>query len=109
MPTIANPQRCFCGYHVITANGLLSWLDEDDRQVWTVGIRGPQDALSNEIAAASARLSKRLVWNAQISQAFAADCAEHRVLPIFAAVLPAEKRWQTRRLLAYLTGRRKAA
>lgn len=93
MPAIINPQLCWCGYHVVPASSLLSWLTTNDQQVWTVDIRGAVDPSPDKVAAESARLVTRLAWDAQIARAYACDCAEH-VLPIFVARHPRDRRPQ---------------
>src|SRR5512145_2504204 len=89
MPAIKNPELCYRGYHVVPASALIDWLDTDDRQVWTVEIRGGADKSDEKIAAESARLVTRLVWDARITRAFACDCAE-RALPIFEKDYPTD-------------------
>uniref|UniRef100_A0A6M3J9E8 Imm-5-like domain-containing protein n=1 Tax=viral metagenome TaxID=1070528 RepID=A0A6M3J9E8_9ZZZZ len=92
MRRIPNPVPCICGYHVVTAPQLLTWLDRNDATVYRVDVRGTVVKADDKSVAEQARLlGSALIWNPAVARLFAADCAEH-VLPIFEKERPHDDR-----------------
>ena len=92
MPRIPDPVPCQRGYHVVTADQLLTWLIREDATVYRAEVRGAVIVGEDKVVAEEARLiGSRLNWNVKTARLFAADCAE-RVLPLFECEQPKDDR-----------------
>lgn len=86
------------GYRLVTAEGLLQWLDSASRRVYRAEVRGEWKQEGEKCCAAEARLlGPRLHWDERIARLYACDCAE-RVLPLWERQYPGDER--PRRCLA---------
>lgn len=80
---------CKNGYHILTINQLLPWLNE---AIFEVEVKGEIVSQSDKSVCREARLLRKLeTWNEQTARLFACDCVE-RVLPIFEKCYPNDQR-----------------
>jgi len=92
MPSIADPSLCRHGYHLVTAEQLLKWLDKPNLVVWEAEGRGPSEHSGDKSAHGEARLLRKVGrWTDKTARLLAADCAKH-VLAIFEKERPSDDR-----------------
>ena len=60
MPAVKNPACCRRGYHLVTAEQLLGWLDKEGLCVWEAEARGAVDAEEDKSAHEQARLIRKV-------------------------------------------------
>jgi hypothetical protein len=89
MPPVADIEPCARGYHVCTWGRLVRWLGP---VIWEAEGRGECIVADDKQVWSEARLVRRLDnWNPRTQRLFACDCAE-RVLHLFEAKRPDDKR-----------------
>ena len=81
MPPVEGDLKiCRNGYHVITADHLIDWIDA---HLYVAEVGDEIVEGDNKVAARTARLIKRIeTWNEKSARLFACDCAE-RVIDIY--------------------------
>lgn len=90
LPHVKNLEECKSGYHVVTAEHILDWLDTDT--IFPVEVKGEIIKGYTKCVVQQARLLPAFkTWNKKTRRLFACDCAE-RVLPLFEKVFPDDDR-----------------